>query len=167
MGKVENQGNSLASIFRDVPPLEFEGKEYPIGPESIKVMRLFESWLWKRDLRVLQACSDVLGYFDYQSQLANWRKSCGAGDYAWDSFISVASRQQDDGVKYLAFLRISEGVELKQKSDPKFRAPIVTEELIERIWSDGKKREELLGLMQMASDPNPSCPPSEEPVVGQ
>lgn len=107
--------------------IEFEGKNYAIGPLTYEVQAQFERWLEKRAMDVVQRLKERLDDDAFGEALSRVVADISAGKYAFFSRGALEAMRSFEGFKHLLFLRM-------RSADPKNRD--LNAEFIERLLDE-------------------------------
>ena len=127
----------------------FKGKTYKVSPRDFDDEAAFRRWLEGEELRGIQAHKSIYSELEYQQQLAGFRVTCATGQYSYPMPLCMQGLMSIDGAKYMAFLSL------------KKLNPDVTQSLVEEIFADDAKWEELRLIRQGLDDPNSRKPAQE------
>lgn len=113
-------------------PFTFGDQTYPVPICELKHELEYTAWLeWQARERVARHKAKLGA--EYTTHLEIWQNGCDAFKYEFAGRISWESRHSEAGQKHLLWLLM---VSL---------TPAVTPELIDRVFADPDKREELVG----------------------
>ncbi len=128
-------------------PLDFEfaGKVYKVFPRDLETEGRFGHWAADESLKGVIAHADTVGPDLLAVLLEGWRHDKASRLYEWGSFICQRLLRTDAGTQHLAYLQMGRNKGLQRS-------------LIDQIWKDDAKRQELLARMAEASgDPSPNA----------
>jgi hypothetical protein len=135
-------------------PVEFTfaDRTYKVHPRTLELEGRLGHMLADEALASIRAHADKLGPDLLALQLEGWRHDLAARLFSYDGYIVQRALGTPDGQKLLAFLQLGKA------------NPGISRGLIDQIWKDQTKREELWARMKQASgeaDPNPSSEDSK------
>lgn len=154
---------SEAAVLGLPSTFTFEGVDYPFGERTLAVEAEFTSWLEARGYLMLQRHRRLLGN-DYPARLDAWQRDCTAGVYAWGERPCVQALYSEEGLRRMALLRLQYGESLAAQAG-RHCTGRVSPELVDRVWADPVKRDELaaLALDLKAEGPGPNGLPAAPP----
>jgi hypothetical protein len=127
-------------------PFDFGGRLYMVSPRTFEQESLFQVWLEREVLKGIQRHQDAMSPTEYAQHIAGWRQECGSHMYDYGSPASIMASLSPAGMKYLVFLALKE------------KQPEVDLHLIDRIWDNPEKWNELANIMGSLNDPNRTRP---------
>lgn len=128
----------------------FEGRTLLVSPRLFSHEAAFCVWMERQALLGIQRHRDTYSELEYQQQLAGFRQDCAAKVYQYPMPQCMQGVFTPAGMKYMLYLALKE------------KQPDVTEALVERIFADDAKWEELRTIYRGLNDPN-----SGKPAQGQ
>jgi hypothetical protein len=131
----------------------FEGQTLKVAPRSFNHEAAFRVWLEGEHLRGLQRHRHLYSELEYQQQLAGFSAACATGQYSYPMPLCMQGLMSFAGAREMAFICLTE----LNKG--------VTRELIERIFADDAKWDELRLIRQGLDDPNRPAPAQDAPAA--
>jgi hypothetical protein len=150
----------MATLLGTPLDFEFGGKVYKVHPRDLDDESVFAASCRQWTLDEIQADAPKMLPGVLSAMLDGHRHDIASHFYEFRSFIPQRALQSEWGQKKMALIQLG-------KKDP-----TVTTSLVNRIWKDDAKRQELLMKMRQANgedqDPNAQQPseagdPGEEP----
>jgi hypothetical protein len=121
----------------------FGERTYKVHPRDLDIEGRYGKMLADEGMDLILGHADKLGPDLLQMQLEGWRHDRTAKLYHFGGFLGQRALSNDEGKKLLAFLQLGKANQG------------VARGLIDLIWKDKVKREELLDKMREASGEGP------------
>lgn len=125
------------------PEFTWDERTFKVHPRDLELEGRYGHMLADEGLKAILAHSDTLGPELLQLQLEGWRHDRTARLYSYGGMIGQRALTTADGQKLLAFLQLGKA------------NPGVSRALVEAIWKDPPKRQELWDRMREASGEAP------------
>jgi hypothetical protein len=141
---------SMAHVLATPRDFHFEGKAYKVAFRDFAVERAFVDWLEEQARLVVWRRRQQLGEQEYAAQMKGWRQDCAAGDYEYGGELCHRAQFSTPGMQHMLFLKLKKGESLGG-------APL-DRSLVDRVYADKEKWEELVAVWMEQDFPNPKAP---------
>jgi hypothetical protein len=118
---------------------EFEGKTWQVAPRDFELEGMFSRWVANEALQAVLAHADGVPGHVVQVLLDGWRNDKAARVYDYTGWVCAQALASDEGKKQMAVLQLCKLNKLASRA------------LVDRVWKDKARREQLLLKMAEAS----------------
>jgi hypothetical protein len=143
----------MAEVLGVGPEFVFQGKTYRIHPRTFEHEALFQQKVKQWALEEIQRFERIMSPLQYKLQNDGWRHDCASRLYEFEMPICQMATVSEPGAKYLAYLALAQGDKT------------VTPQLVDEVWKDSAKWNELNEKMTGLNNPNRRSPATGSPAA--